>query len=131
MEFQKSKMIDSMEILMSLPKKYHCSIPVLDENGVIRYTINPKNLFKYVNESFEKIKLSYNLKTQSNFMEFFAFIRKKLFKEKRNFLKQIQYKFKKLYLSIKEKEKIKMNKNFEEESNMRILSIFKESKINF
>ena len=127
MNLKNTKIIDCMEILMSLPKKYNCSIPILDESGIIKYTINPKNLFKYVNKSFEKIKLSYNIKNQSNFIEYFAFIKKKFFNEKRSFFNQIKHKINKLYFSIREKERIKLNKNFEEESNMRILSIFRES----
>jgi len=121
-------MMNCLSIFFKLPKKYNFSIPIIDKNGTIRYTVNAKNLFKYVSLAFEKVKLSYNIKNQSNFIEYFCFIRKKFFKVKRSFFQQIIYKFRKLYITLRDKEKLKLNKNFEEESNLRLLTIFKESK---
>lgn len=121
-------MINCLNIFYKLPKKYNFSIPIIDENRTIRYTVNAKSLFKYVSMAFEKVKLSYNIKNQSNFIEFFAFIRKKFFSFKRSFFQQIMYKFRKLYITLRDKEKLKLNKNFEEESNLRLLTIFRESK---
>ena len=127
-DLENFSMINCFNIFYKLPKKYNFSIPIIDNNGTIRYTVNAKNLFKYVSLSFEKVKLSYNIKKQSNFIEYFSFIRKKFFSVKRSFFQQISYKFKKLYISLRDKEKLKLNKNFEEESNLRLLTIFKESK---
>lgn len=126
-ELDNIKIIDCLVIFFKLPKKYNFSIPIIDKNGTIRYTLNAKNLFKYVSTSFEKIKLSYNIKNQSNFIEYFAYIRKKFFSVKRNFTEQIKHKFRKLYITIRDKEKIRLNKNFEEESNMRLMTILRES----
>jgi len=127
-DLENMSMINSLGIFFKLPKKYNFSIPIIDKNGTIRYTVNAKNLFKYVSLSFEKVKLSYNIKNQSNFIEYFGFIKKKFFSVKRSFFQQIMYKFRKLYITLRDKEKLKLNKNFEEESNLRLLTIFKESK---
>ncbi len=127
-EIDNMSMINCLSIFFKLPKKYNFSIPIIDNNGTIRYNVNAKNLFKYVSLAFEKVKLSYNIKNQSNFIEYFAFIKKKFFSTKRSFFQQITYKFRKLYITLRDKETLKLNKNFEEESNLRLLTIFKESK---
>jgi chloride channel 2 len=127
LEIDKLTMVNAMTVLSKLPKKYNFSIPILDENGTIRYTVLPKNLFKYMHKCYEQSKLSYNVRNQSNFNEYFAYIKRKFFSLKRSFFDQVQYKFRKLYITIRDKEKLKLNKNFEEESNMRLLTIFKES----
>jgi chloride channel 2 len=128
MELDKLSMINGMQILCKLPKKYSFVIPIIDENGTIRYTLQVKNLFRYVYGEYDKVKLSYNIKNQSNFNEFFGFIRRKFFSIKRSFFNQIKYKFRKLYITIRDKQRLKLNKNFEEESNWRLLTIFKDSK---
>jgi chloride channel 2 len=127
-EINKFTMINVMNILSKLPKKFNYVIPIIDENGTIRYTIQVKNLFRYTYHEYEKVKMSYNIKNQSNFNEYFSFIRKKFFTIKRNFFDQISYKFKKLYTTLRDKQRLKLSKNFEEESNWRVLTIFKESK---
>ena len=40
----------------------------------------------------------------------------------------LKYKFKKLYLKLKDKERLILNKNFYHESSMRIISFFEENK---
>ena len=67
------------------------------------------------------------MKGQSNFNEFFRYTRKKFIGSKRSFIEQMTYKLRKLYLNIKEKESLKLNKNFQHESCMRIMTIFEES----
>jgi chloride channel 2 len=128
MELDKLTMINSMSILCKLPKKYSFVIPIVDENGTIRYTVQVKNLYRYVYGEYDKCKLSYNIKNQSNFNEFFGYVRRKFFSVKRSFFNQIKYKFRKLYITIRDKQRLKLNKNFEEESNWRLLQIFKDSK---
>lgn len=129
MELDKMTIINSMEILCKLPKKYSFKIPIVDENRTIRYTVQVKNLYKYVYGEYQNCKLSYNIKNQSNFNEFYGFIRRKFFSIKRSFFNQIKYKFRKLYITIRDKQRLKLNKNFEEESNWRLIQIFKDSKI--
>lgn len=120
--------INCLTLFTKLPKKYNLTIPLIDDKGTIRYTVTAKNLFKYVSEVYEKNKMSYNIKNQSNFSEYFSFIRKKFVSIKRSFFQQIRFKFRKLYITLRDKEKLKLNKNFEEESNFRLISIFRESK---
>lgn len=128
-EMDKLSMLNCMSIFCKLPKKYNFTIPIIDDKGTIRYTLQVKNLFRYVYTYFDRVKLSYNIKNQSNFNEYFAFVRKKFFSVKRSFFQQISYKFRKLYITLRDKEKLKLNKNFEEESNWRLMTIFKESKL--
>jgi chloride channel 2 len=126
-EYENLKIIDCFDIFFKTPKKKNYSIPIVDKNGTIKYTINVKNLFKYTHDYFERIKLSYNIKNQSNFIEYFSYTNNKFFGVKRSFLEHIKHKFNKLYISLRDKEKIKLQKKFEEDSNMRLITIFKES----
>jgi hypothetical protein len=127
MEMNNLTVINTMQIFSKLPKKYSFTIPVIDETGTIRYTLQVKNLFKTVFNMYDSLKMNYNIKNQSNFNEYFNFIKKKFFSTKRSFFQQISYKFRKLYIGIRDKERLKLNKNFEEDSNWRILTIFKDS----
>jgi hypothetical protein len=124
----KLSLINILVIFVKLPKKYSYTIPIVDDKGIIRYTINVKNLFRYTYDYYEKIKHNYTSRDISHFSEYFSFIRKKFFKTKRDFFQQISYKFRKLYITLRDKQKLKLNKKFEEESTHRLLTIFKESK---
>ena len=53
--------------------------------------------------------------------EFLNFVKKKYFTVKTDFFRQIINKFKKLYSTLREKEKLKLSKNFESDSNNRML----------
>lgn len=131
LEIKKINVIEAMQLFSRLPRKFSYVIPIVDETGTIRHTVQVKNLYKYVYSLYDNVRMSYNIKNQSNFNEYFIHIRKKFFSIKRGFFRQISYKFKKLYFSLRDKERLKLNKNFEEDSNWRLLTIFKESKLNY
>ena len=118
--------ISAMAILYKIPKKYYFSIPIIDSTKTIRFTVTVKYLLKYLNATYEKIKNQYNIKMQTNFNEFFMFMKKKFFEDKKSFLDHLIYKFKKLYNTLRDQQKYKLSKNFEEESIYRILSILKD-----
>ena len=123
-----SKIIDGLSILSKLPKKYLVLIPILDEKGIIKKTISKKDLFTYLNYKYNSIKKNYTYKIQNYFNEFFRYSRKKIMNEQGNLFSHIKYKFKKLYLKLKDKERLILNKNFYHESSMRIISFFEENK---
>ena len=122
------KIVDALSILSKIPKKYVVLIPILDEKGVIKKTISPQDLFTYLHYKYNTIKKNYTYRIQNYFNEFFRYSKKKIFSEQRNLFSHIKYKFKKLYLKLKDKERLILNKNFYHESSMRIISFFEENK---
>ena len=122
------KIVDGLSILSKIPKKYLVLIPIIDEKGVIKKTISPKDLFTYLHYKYNEIKKNYAYKIQNYFNEFFRYSKKKIFNEQRNLFSHLKYKFKKLYLKLKDKERLILNKNFYHESSMRIISFFEENK---
>ena len=119
--------ISAMGLLINMPKHYYLTIPIIDSNRTIKYTVSPKNLWRYVFKEYESSKSKYSLCLQSNFNEFFDYTRKKFFNTKHSLLEQVIHKLKKLYDNFRDKEKFKLNKFYEEEAIKRILAIFKES----
>jgi len=126
MKLSNFNMIDGMEILHKLPKKYKFNIPIINDLGQIEYTILGKNLHKYVKSSFEHVRNDYNINVQSRFDEFFSFIHKK-FHSSRNFIQYITDKMRKIYYNINDSEKLKLSRNFEEDANQRLITLFKNS----
>ena len=122
------KIIDGLSILSQIPKKYVVFIPILDEKGIIKKTISPQELYSFLYNKYNIIKKNYNYKIQNYFNEFFRYSKKKIFSEKRSLLNHLLYKFKKLYLKLKDKERLILNKNFYQESSMKIISFFEENK---
>ena len=122
------KIIDGLSILSQLPKKYVVTIPILDEKGIIKKTISAQDLFSFLYDKYNNIKKNYSYKIQNYFNEFFRYSKKKIFKKKRDFISHILYKLKKLYLKLKDKERLILNKNFYHESSMKIISFFQENK---
>ena len=122
------KIIDGLSILSQLPKKYAVTIPILDEKGIIKKTISAQDLFSFLYDKYNNIKKNYTYKIQNYFNEFFRYSKKKIFKKKRDFISHILYKLKKLYLKLKDKERLILNKNFYHESSMKIISFFQENK---
>ena len=123
-----SKIVDGLSILSKIPKKYVVLIPILDEKGIIKKTISKQDLFTYLNYKYNAIKKNYTYKIQNYFNEFFRYSKKKIFNEQRSLFSHIKYKFKKLYLKLKDTERLILNKNFYHESSMRIISFFEENK---
>ena len=121
LELQKFNVVNSLNILFKLPNKYTYSIPIIDEHQIIRFTVKPKNLFKCIMSIYEKEKVKYKQNIQNNMREFLNFVKKKYFTVKTDFFRQIINKFKKLYSTLREKEKLKLSKNFESDSNNRML----------
>ena len=122
------KIVDALSILSKIPKKYLVLIPIINEKGVISKTISPKDLYTYLHYKYNEIKKNYAYKIQNYFNEFFRYSKKKIFNEQGNLFSHIKYKFKKLYLKLKDKERLILNKNFYHESSMRIISFFEENK---
>ena len=120
-------MVNAMTVLSKMPKNTYLKVPIIDKKRIIRYTVVVQDLLRYVESVYESCKGKYNMKGQSNFNEFFRYTRKKFIGSKRSFIEQMTYKLRKLYLNIKEKESLKLNKNFQHESCMRIMTIFEES----
>ena len=120
----KSKIINGLSILSQIPKKYVIHIPILDEKGIIKQTITPKELYFFLFNKYNLIKKKYTYRIQNYFNEFFRYSKKKIFTEKRNFFNHIKYKFKKLYLQLKDNERLILNKNFYHESSLKILAFF-------
>ena len=123
-----SKIIDGLNILSQIPKKYVVNIPILDDKGMVKKTISVQDLYLFLYNKYSIIKKNYTYKIQNYFNEFFRFSKKKIFSEKRNLFNHIKYKFKKLYLKLKDKERLILNKNFYQESSMKIISFFEENK---
>ena len=124
---EKSRVIDGLSILSQIPKKFVINIPILDEKGIIKKTISAKELYFFLFNKYNIIKKNYTYKIQNYFNEFFRYSKKKIFSEKRNLFSHIKYKFKKLYLKLKDKERLILNKNFYQESSMKIISFFEEN----
>lgn len=120
-------MVNAMAVLSRMPKNTYLKVPIIDKKRIIRYTVVVQDLLRYVESVYESCKGKYNMKGQSNFNEFFRYTKKKFIGSKRSFIEQMTYKLRKLYLNIKEKESLKLNKNFQHESCMRIMTIFEES----
>ena len=123
-----SKIIDGLNILSQIPKKYVVNIPILDDKGMVKKTISAQDLYLFLYNKYSIIKKNYTYKIQNYFNEFFRYSKKKIFSEKRNLFNHIKYKFKKLYLKLKDKEQLILNKNFYQESSMKIISFFEENK---
>ena len=128
MHIGECKIIDGLSILSQIPKKYVVAIPILDEKGIIKKTISAQNLYFYLYNKYNIIKKYYTYKMQNYFNEFFRYSKKKIFSEKRNLLGHIKYKFKKLFLKLKDKERLILNKNFYQESSMKIISFLEKNK---
>ena len=122
------KIIDGLIILSQIPKKYVVSIPILDDKGIIKKTISAQNLYLYLINKYSVIKKNYTYKMQNYFNEFFRYSKKKIFSEKRSLFSHIKYKFKKLFLKLKDKERLILNKNFYQESSMKIISFLEKNK---
>ena len=125
---ENATIMDGLSILSKIPKKYLVDIPILDSKGNIKRTISPQNLFLYLQRKYKLIKKKYSYKVQGYFIEFFRYCQKRLFTEQRGLFSQFKFKFKKLYLKLKDKERLILNKNFYQESCMRIIAFFEENK---
>ena len=127
LEMDNLNIINAMIVLSKIPKKTYIHIPIVDRKRIVKYTVVVGNLLKYLIEVYEGCKGSYNLKGQSNFNEFFRYTKKKVFGGKGGFIEQMKKKFRKLYINLREKERLVLNKNFQHESCMRIVSNFQEN----
>ena len=127
LEEKNLKIIKALNVMCKMPKNNYLTVPIIDNNGIIKSTVSMQNLYNYITGLYEKVKDNYSYRAQSSFKEFFDFVRKKFFKSNRSFINSIKYKFKKLYLKLKDKERLILNKNFTQESSLRIMTIFEEA----
>jgi hypothetical protein len=105
--------INSLDLLLNIPKKFAFSIPILDDNRIIKYTIKPGKLVKYIFNLFENYKLNYDPEIQNKIRTVIIFIRRKLGKKFPNFYSHLKHNLNKFFDSKKQKEIIKENKEKE------------------
>ena len=120
------KIINALLVMSKMPKNTFLSVPIIDKKGFIKSKISAQNLFNYVFSMYNEVKGNFSIKGQSNFTEYFSFTKKKFFNIKRGLIQQIKRKFRKLYMSIRDKERLILNKNFKQESCMRIMVFFEQ-----
>jgi len=118
--------IKSLELLYFTPKKYAFSIPVVDDNNIIKYTIQPRKLAKYIFHLFENFKLNYEPEIQNKIFLIISFIRKKLGKKFPSFLQYLKYKIRKIFMSEALKLKMKTKKELDEQVQKINLEFLKE-----
>lgn len=118
--------INSLELLFKMPKKYAFSIPVVDENNIIKHTIRPRKLAKYIYHLFENFKLNYEPEIQNKIYLVISFIRRKLGKKFPSFWQYLKYNFKKLFNSEVEKLRLKTQKEINEQEQKINLEFLKE-----
>ena len=129
-EINKINCINSLELLFNIPKKYAFSIPVVNSKKIIKYTIKPKKLVKYIFHLYENFKLNYDPELQRKIFFIIKFIQRKLGKKYSSFFEYLKYKVRKIFISEKEKEILRLNKNLEEETLRLDLEFLKEYSIN-
>lgn len=111
---KKINVLNSLDLLLNIPKKYGYSIPILDENRIIKYTLKPSKLAKYITNLFEDYKLNYDTEIQNKINNVISFInRKKMGKKFPTFYMHLKHNIKKIFLTRKDKEQIKENKESE------------------
>jgi hypothetical protein len=110
--------INSMELLFSIPKTY-VNIPIVDKDGVIKFTVLSSRVAKYLYHTFEAYKFNYETQTQSKLNNVILFLRKKFGKKYPNFLSFLKLKLKKIFYTAKDREIVKHWKivRFEEVKN--------------
>jgi len=116
--------LNALIILGKISKKYCFTFRIVDEKNIIRYTVTPKNLFRYLKHRYEQIKINLELRMQDNLDEYFRLVHKRLFKKHTTLLRHLSNKCKKLYNPKNEREMLKKQKTFEEESILRLLQMF-------
>lgn len=125
-KLNKVNVINSLELLFKMPKKYAFSIPVVDENSAIKYTIKPRKLAKYVFHLFENFKLNYEPEIQNKIHLLISFIRRKLGKKFPSFWQYLKYNFRKIFMSELEKLRLKTQKEINEQDQKLNLEFLKE-----
>jgi len=123
---KKINVINSLDLLLNLPKKYAFSIPVLDDNRIIKYTIKPRKLLKYIFNLFENYKLNYDTEIQNKINSTIIFIKRKLGKKFPNFYLHMKHNFKKFFYTRKQKENLKQIKEKEIKELIKNFDILKE-----
>lgn len=113
--FKNFNYINSLQLLFSMPKGHQMSIPLIDEHEVIQYQVLAKKLVKYLYCLFENYKLNYETDIQLKIQSVVYFLRKKYGHKHSNFFSYLSYKFQKIFLTKKDKERIKLNKILEYE----------------
>ena len=86
MYLDNSKIIDGLNILSQIPKKYVVTIPILDDKGMIKKTISAQELYLFLYSKYSLIKKNYTYKIQNYFNEFFRFSKKKNIQRKKKFI---------------------------------------------
>lgn len=95
--------INSIEMLFSLPKNY-TNIPIIDDNGVIKYTVLSNRVAKYLLCMFEAYKLNYETHIQIKLNNVVIYLRRKFGKKYPDFLSYLKHKLKKLFYTKKDRE---------------------------
>lgn len=122
--------INCLDLLYKMPKKYAFSIPIVDENNIIKYTIEPRKLAKYIFHLFENFKLNYEPEIQNKIFMVVNFIRRKLGKKFISFFGYLKHKIKKIFTTVKEKNRLKKEKELNEFNLKYILDFLKDFSVN-
>jgi len=124
--------IKSLEILMNIPRKYSLNIPIpiIDQSGIIRYTIGSRKLSKFLYHLFENYKWNYENEMQNKISTIINHLRKKVGNKHKSFGAYLKYKIKKVFYNLKEKQIHKINKVSEHVKMIELVTQLKEGNLN-
>jgi hypothetical protein len=123
--------INTMELSFNIPDKQYDTIPILNEEGIIQYTVKTRKIVKYLETLYESYKLNYENDVGVRLGTVINHLGRKFGKKHSSFFGYLNAKFKKNFMTSKELQKRKEAKKerikFEREEFVKI----KECKILF
>jgi hypothetical protein len=107
--------INSIELLFVIPKNYK-NIPIIDNNGVIKFTVLSSRVAKYLHNTLEAYKLNYESHIQFKINNVITYLRRKFGKKHSNLISYLGHKLKKICHTRANRENIENKKKlkFEE-----------------
>lgn len=124
--FNVLNIISSINILMKIPPKFYFTIPIIDKNNYIQYTITPKKLFFYVVSQFNLKKSGMSKNLKSNLTEVIEHLKEKFLPNYTYFIFFVINKFKLIYNNITGHNSSRLDKLFKEESLYRHVQSLKQ-----
>ena len=116
--------LNALIILGKVTRKFSYTIPIVDDSNKIRFTVNPKNLYKYLKTAYGEVRSTIDQNLQGKLDEYFRLVHKRLYKKHNSLLILLKNKCSKLYNGKIKREMLKKQKDFEKESLMRLLQLF-------
>ena len=116
--------LNALIILGKVTRKFSYTIPIVDDSNKIRFTVNPKNLYKYLKTAYGEVRSTIDQNLQGKLDEYFRLVHKRLYKKHNSLLIHLKNKCSKLYNGKIKREMLKKQKDFEKESLMRLLQLF-------